>query len=1270
MALNINDVKYQFLASEGFTGALNDMEYEYYKTLFTPTNTLTFSDLRKLFLDITVESEEWQDELDYWQNPVGGTPSGPPVNIYAPAIEGTFEQFQTLTIDVGLWSGALPITYTYQWKKDGDDVVDATESTYALTYLDVGSTFTCEVTATNIEGSTMVETAETPVIDINNPALPATPSMIFAFEPGDSSSEYITFDQNFTSADVDTLNNKLLFGDIGFPEYDGVFADFKGSPIFFETDGTLPAPLVAGDAYYLSPASGGGYHIYPEMDETHWENLPTGIEFESPMPAQNYIEQANVVVLTTGGTGTHRIYSEPLVNRIYDRLGSGCTIENRNAVSNDRHSALRIQIDANGRHLVSREICRDARANEGGTYNLYGPSPIQGGISKSAARSASANRRAVWVTVVTRTIFRNNRSVKKNILDTTDINTTTGVISYSNLSGRFSSGTLVRWKTPTSGNVLPDGFDDVTDYYVRSAGDTYTLHPTAADATNNTNVVIPSDVGTGKFVLWGPRTIGDFHRQAFWIEWLEPNGGANTLSPYPVYQGPTSRGLLSGSSITITDGGGLHTGDINGIGLYGDLTRIELFFAPEAIRPIRQDTGLELEDGFYYVTQRSGGGGTYGRLHDTLEKAEACVGVATSSASNTDMIKYNSGTTPNGDFLTVWATGSCPIVLNADWTTTAADPTGGIESYDTFGVDAVPLDTDVHTMTLLIDNNDPDETYPIAKFYKDGVLQIRVELDGTKGNTDSNWTASQPAWTWLNSAALHVPFCGDMYATYLGATTDTAVTDDEILALHQYTFDKYAVVQGPPVPLIPSNTVLPAISGTLQTGQILSCSDGTWNEYPIGTKTYQWTRDGVDISGATNNTYLLIAADADTLIGCEVTSTNASGAVTAVAADVGPIVGVPAAPSLAVAGSIDGNINEGFVLTYTPAIWNGYPAPTIGYQWRRDGVNISGATSITYTTVADDADTLITCYETANNASGSANTTSNSLGPIIAAPAYESEATTLFGRMSPAPDASLKLHANTLIKALKDAGVWSKLDMFQVYAVPEAQYSLLDWKDSSRTASLVTAGSGPTFTADRGYRGTVSVADYISTGWNPVGAGGNYSQNSAHLGIFPTDDATSVISQSAADIGFQRAYIQTKTQSSGYGGVLNATSSSFSVTGITTAIGHFVTSRSASTTIDVYRDGAAEITGWSQTSASPTNAVCRVCTREGSSNYSTKQIGVAHGGGALTAQNVEDLYAAIWAYLDSRGVPNLPPFEPPAPTDALAIGSETLLVDTEELTLS
>ena len=73
----------------------------------------------------------------------------------------------------------------------------------------------------------------------------------------------------------------------------------------------------------------------------------------------------------------------------------------------------------------------------------------------------------------------------------------------------------------------------------------------------------------------------------------------------------------------------------------------------------------------------------------------------------------------------------------------------------------------------------------------------------------------------------------------------------------------------------PVNTVAPAITGTAQEGQTLTCSTGTWSGSP--TYTYQWKRNGSNIGSATNSTYLLVTADVGQSILCTVTATNALG---------------------------------------------------------------------------------------------------------------------------------------------------------------------------------------------------------------------------------------------------------------------------------------------------------------------------------------------------------------------------------------------------------
>jgi hypothetical protein len=77
--------------------------------------------------------------------------------------------------------------------------------------------------------------------------------------------------------------------------------------------------------------------------------------------------------------------------------------------------------------------------------------------------------------------------------------------------------------------------------------------------------------------------------------------------------------------------------------------------------------------------------------------------------------------------------------------------------------------------------------------------------------------------------------------------------------------------------LISAGTIVlqptPTISGTTTVGQTLTAVPGIWDAGVV--LTYQWTRAGVNIVGATAATYKLVTADRTRLIAVKVTATKA-----------------------------------------------------------------------------------------------------------------------------------------------------------------------------------------------------------------------------------------------------------------------------------------------------------------------------------------------------------------------------------------------------------
>lgn len=176
----------------------------------------------------------------------------------------------------------------------------------------------------------------------------------------------------------------------------------------------------------------------------------------------------------------------------------------------------------------------------------------------------------------------------------------------------------------------------------------------------------------------------------------------------------------------------------------------------------------------------------------------------------------------------------------------------------------------------------------------------------------------------------------------------------------------------------PENTALPEIAGDVELGGVLTASPGTWTGNPSPTLTYQWRSEGVDIVGATDQTYTIEAVGV--LITVEVTATNSAGSATVESEQVGPVPAIP--PANTVAPAITGTPTVGQALTVTNGTWTGNPSPTLTRQWRRDATNIASATGTTYTLVAADVGQDITCVVTATNSGGTETATANSIGPV------------------------------------------------------------------------------------------------------------------------------------------------------------------------------------------------------------------------------------------------------------------------------------------------
>src|SRR4030065_144249 len=83
-----------------------------------------------------------------------------PINVTVPVITGSIVVGQGLSLSNGTWD-VVPDSYAYAWLRAGTPITGATTATYTVTRADIGYTLVGRVTASNVDGDTVTDSATT-----------------------------------------------------------------------------------------------------------------------------------------------------------------------------------------------------------------------------------------------------------------------------------------------------------------------------------------------------------------------------------------------------------------------------------------------------------------------------------------------------------------------------------------------------------------------------------------------------------------------------------------------------------------------------------------------------------------------------------------------------------------------------------------------------------------------------------------------------------------------------------------------------------------------------------------------------------------------------------------------------------------------------------------------------------------------------------------------------------------------------------------------------
>jgi hypothetical protein len=227
-----------------------------------------------------------------------------------------------------------------------------------------------------------------------------------------------------------------------------------------------------------------------------------------------------------------------------------------------------------------------------------------------------------------------------------------------------------------------------------------------------------------------------------------------------------------------------------------------------------------------------------------------------------------------------------------------------------------------------------------------------------------------------------------------------------------------------------------------------------------------------------------------------------------------------------------------------------------------------------------------------------------------------------------------------LIDGLVADGIWAKLDVLYIFATQDATTANLNLVSSSFTA--IPTGS-PTFTADRGYTGVdASTTKYINTQFNAFTASSpKFVRDSSHVSVWSNTNTTSgaaggyLIGQvnGSAVVGIAAKFSD--------GNSYYACNGANSVVANANSTGHYVATRSVSTTLVTYRNASqTSNVANASTAVGNRNVTILAVNNAGTINQgSACQIAMASMGSALDATNVTNFYNRLRTYMTAVGVP-------------------------------
>ncbi len=780
-----------------------------------------------------------------------------------PVITGSAVFGETLTADAGIWEPA-PVDLAYQWFRGLDAISGAEASTYQLTVDDIGATVSVTVAGSK-PGYAPAATASEPTATITAAELTSAPTPVVS--GGTAFGDTLTADAGSWEPAAVDLGYQWLRGSDPIPGETGptytLTTDDIGSTVSVTVTGTKP-----------------GYTSQSRTSDPTTAITPAVLT-QTPVPTISGTTQFGETLTADPGS-----WEPAVVDLAYQWLRDGEVIAGAEA------STYSLTLDDLGA-TISVKVT--------GSKPGYAPVTVE---SAATAAITPATLTATPTPVLTGSaVFGETLTVDAGSWEPSVVD-----LAYQ----WFRNSTPISGATGTTYTLTVD--DLTATITVEVTGSKLGYAPITTSATSA--VIEPATLTAPVPTISGETTFGE-DLVAAPGSWT-----SGTQLTYQWYRGSAPIGGATGTTYRITDADiGLTitvavTGSKAG---YATATTTSVATAVVAAAvftstPMPGPAGTPKVGRVIGLAPFTWEPGVVTFTYQWKRNGVPIVG-ATGSTYSTTMLDRDKD-------LTVTITGTKVGYATKSVTT----PPRGITSYPLSG----PLPTIVGTprigSTLSIGAASTDWTYGATLTY-----QWKRNGAAIAGATASTYTVSIADYT--NNISVTV-------TGSLSGFSPVSKSSQATAAVQLGTF----------------TTVAPTISGTARVASTLTAVPGDW-EPSAGTFSYAWKRSGTGIPGATGSTYKLTATDVGKTITVTVTAkadgylnaSRTSAATATIAA--GLISGTTPV--------VTGTAKVGSVLTVTKGAWSP-SAAAISYQWKRNGVAISGATATTYTLTKTDAGSTIT----------------------------------------------------------------------------------------------------------------------------------------------------------------------------------------------------------------------------------------------------------------------------------------------------------------------